>query len=114
MPNNYHAKPVDELTFTDDGMFQAVMHDPEICAQLVERLLNVRVNHIDYPELEKEKKEYEGLLYNLYLEHKDKFDKLSLNEKNAYYDFVKRDVSSYYIGIILKDNLDDFVNKMKK
>ena len=25
------AKSVDELTFTDDGMFQAVMHDPKIC-----------------------------------------------------------------------------------
>ena len=40
-------------------------------------------------------------------------DRLSINEKNAYYEFVKRDVSSYYVGIILNNNLDDFVNKMK-
>ena len=31
---NYFTKPVDELTFTDDGMFQAVMHDPEICTEV--------------------------------------------------------------------------------
>ena len=48
-----HPKPVDELTFTDDGMFQAVLRDPEICAELIERLLHLRVNHIEYPEVEK-------------------------------------------------------------
>lgn len=47
-------KPVDQLTFTDDGMFQTVMRDPKICAELVERLLDVEINHVDYPELEKE------------------------------------------------------------
>ena len=40
-------KTVDELTFTDDGMFQAVMHDPGICAELVERLLHIRVKQIN-------------------------------------------------------------------
>ena len=40
----YHSKSVDELTFTDDGMFQAVLHEPKICAELVERLLHVKVN----------------------------------------------------------------------
>ena len=47
-------KTVDELTFTDDGMFQAVMHDPTICAELVERLLHIRVKQINYPKLEKQ------------------------------------------------------------
>ena len=49
----YHRKSVDELTFTDDGMFQAVMHNPEICAELIERLLHIHVKKIEYPELEK-------------------------------------------------------------
>lgn len=49
----YRRKPVDELTFTDDGMFQAVMKDPALCAELVERLLHIKVSHIEYPELEK-------------------------------------------------------------
>lgn len=41
----YHRKPVDELTFTDDGMFQAVMRDPDLCAELVERLLNIKARN---------------------------------------------------------------------
>ncbi|MCR4631570.1 MAG: Rpn family recombination-promoting nuclease/putative transposase [Treponema sp.] len=47
------AKSVDDLTFTDDGMFQAVMHNPEICGEIIERLLHVRVKKVEYPELEK-------------------------------------------------------------
>ena len=44
---------IDRLTFTDDGMFQAVLSDPEISAELVERLLHIKVDHVEYPELEK-------------------------------------------------------------
>ena len=70
MSNNYNTKPVDELTFTDDGMFQAVMHDPEICAEVVERLLHIKVNRIDYPELEKTIAPYyssKGIRLDVYL-----------------------------------------------
>ncbi len=48
-----YFKPVDELTFTDDYMFGAVMRDPEICAGVIERLLKIKVGHIVYPELQK-------------------------------------------------------------
>ncbi len=88
--------------------------DKYIIQQLIELAYILESSYFDYPELEEKKKEYEVLLYNLYLEHKDKFDKLSLDEKNAYYEFVKRDVSSYYVGIVLNQNLDDFVKNMKK
>ncbi len=47
------AKRFEDLTFADDGMFQAVLKDPQICAELVERLLGIRVAHVEYPELEK-------------------------------------------------------------
>lgn len=53
MSNSFHTKPVEKLTFTDDGMFQAVMHDPMVCSKIVEHLLSIKVDHIDYPELEK-------------------------------------------------------------
>ncbi len=46
-------KSFDELTFTDDGMFQKVMQNAELSAELVERLLGVRVKQVEYPELEK-------------------------------------------------------------
>ena len=38
----YEKKPVDKLTFADDGMFQEVMRNPEISAELVERLLHIK------------------------------------------------------------------------
>ena len=75
MSNNYKTKPVDELTFTDDGMFQAVMHDPEICAEVVERLLHIKVNRIDYPELEKTIAPYyssKGIRLDVYIKNSDK------------------------------------------
>ncbi|MBP5358612.1 MAG: Rpn family recombination-promoting nuclease/putative transposase [Treponema sp.] len=72
---DYHRKTVDELTFTDDGMFQAVLHEPGICAELVERLLHIKVNHIEYPELEKTIAPFyssKGVRLDVYLKDTDK------------------------------------------
>lgn len=68
-------KPVEELTFADDGMFQAVLRDPQICAELVERLLGVRVRRVDYPALEKAIKPFytsKGVRLDVYLKDEDK------------------------------------------
>ena len=50
----FNPKPIEQLTFTDDGMFQAVLHQENVCADLVERLLHVKVSRVEYPELEKQ------------------------------------------------------------
>ena len=71
----YNPKPIDELTFTDDGMFQAVLHEPDICAELVERLLHVQVGHVEYPEIEKQIAPYyttKGVRLDVYLRDSDK------------------------------------------
>ena len=68
-------KPVEKLTFADDGMFQAVLRDPEICAAFVERLLGVRVSRVDYPALEKAIKPFytsKGVRLDVYLKDEDK------------------------------------------
>ena len=57
---NYHKKSVDELTFTDDGMFQAVLRDPEICAEnnyveLDDKSLKVIYNSSAYEKESNEK-----------------------------------------------------------
>lgn len=68
-------KPVEELTFTDDGMFQTVLSDPQICAEFVERLLGVRVKSVDYPVLEKAIKPFytsKGVRLDVYLKDEDK------------------------------------------
>ena len=68
-------KSFDELTFADDGMFQAVMKNPELSAELVERLLGVRVKQVEYPELEKAIEPYytsKGVRLDVYLKDEDK------------------------------------------
>ncbi len=56
-------------------MFQEVLRNPEICAELVERLLHIQVNHIEYPELEKTIAPYyttKGVRLDVYLKDTDK------------------------------------------
>ena len=45
------AKKIEDLTFADDGMFQAILRDPQISAELVELLLGVKVKQVIYPKL---------------------------------------------------------------
>ena len=68
-------KSFDELTFADDGMFQKVMQNAELSAELVERLLGVRVKQVEYPELEKAIEPYytsKGVRLDVYLKDEDK------------------------------------------
>ena len=68
-------KKIDRLTFSDDGMFQAVLRDPEISAELVERLLHIKVDHVEYPELEKTIAPFystKGVRLDVYLRDADK------------------------------------------
>ncbi len=46
-------KPIDQLVFSDDFMFGAVMRDPEICKGVLERLLQIKIECVEYPELQK-------------------------------------------------------------
>ena len=46
-------KAFDELTITDDFMFGAVMSDPKYCKPLLELVLGVKIDRIEYPERQK-------------------------------------------------------------
>ena len=46
-------KPIEVLTFTDDFMFGYVLRDPEICKTLLETLLGIQIEYVEYPELQK-------------------------------------------------------------
>ena len=46
-------KPVEELTFVDDFMFTTIMKNKEICKELLERLLKIKVFDIQYPDAQK-------------------------------------------------------------
>ena len=44
-------KPIEELTFTDDYMFGYVMRNEEICKGLLERLLGIKIQRLEFPTL---------------------------------------------------------------
>ena len=46
-------KPVDELTFADDYLFGALMHQKDVCSGVIERLLGIQPLQISYPEIQK-------------------------------------------------------------
>ena len=46
-------KPYDELTIQDNFLFQKVMRNKRICKLTLERLLDIEIKDISYPEEEK-------------------------------------------------------------
>ena len=68
-------KSISELTFIDDGMFQAVMRQPGISEKVIEELLHVKVKKIVYPELEKSIAPFyttKGVRLDVYLKDEDR------------------------------------------
>ena len=75
MERSYSFKPIEDLVFADDFMFGAVMHEPEICKGVIELLLGIKVDHIDYPELQKTISPYyntKGVRLDVYVAGSDK------------------------------------------
>ena len=67
---SYTIKPFEELEFSDDFMFFKVMQDDEICKELIERLLKIKIEHIERPVLQKEIRPYyqsKGVKLDVYL-----------------------------------------------
>lgn len=46
-------KPWEELTISDNYMFQLVMREPKLCKHLLERILKIKIKDIQFPEYEK-------------------------------------------------------------
>ena len=96
MSNSYYFKPVDQLTFADNWMFQAVLRDKEICTEFVERLLHIKIKNVEYPELEKSIAPFytsKGIRLDVYLKDEDKvidveiqtYPQESLGKRTRYY-----------------------------
>ena len=103
--NIFHQKSIEELTFTDDGMFQAVLHEPGICAELIERLLHVNVSHVEYPELEKQIAPYyssKGVRLDVYLKDLNKIIDV---EMQSYPQEALGKLTRYYQSMIDIDSL---------
>ena len=80
----YTFKPVEELTFTDDFMFGEVMKNEKICIGVLERLLNIKIDHIEYPELQKSLKPFytsKGVRLDVYVKDSDRVFDVELQNK---------------------------------
>ena len=53
-----YATDWEEIGLSNDFIFGKVMSDPELCKELLERILpGIEIDHIEYPELQKPIKE---------------------------------------------------------
>ncbi len=113
------AKKIEDLTFIDDGMFQAVMHEPGISEKLVENLLHVKVKKIVYPELEKPIKPFystKGVRLDVYLKDEDKiidvelqtYKQDAIGKRTRYYQSMI-DIDSLMKGQDYSELLDSYV-----
>lgn len=113
---NYTFKSVEELTFTDDYMFGAVMRHEEICKGVLERLLHIKIEHISYPELQKGLKPYytsKGVRLDVYVKDSDRVFNVELQNKK--YDTLGKR-TRYYQAMMDIDQLmrgDDY-SKLKE
>ena len=79
---NRNYKPVEELTFADDFMFGAVMRDKEICKGVIERLLKIQVDHLEYPEMQKTLQPYyqsRGVRFDVYVKDSNAVFDIEIN-----------------------------------
>ena len=78
------AKPIEELTFTDDFMFGRVMQNPEICKGLLERLLEIKIDKIEYPVLQKTiSPHYKSKICGSWMSHHNKSGDILVKPKFA-------------------------------
>lgn len=99
------TKKIEDLTFIDNGMFQAVMHEPGISEEVVSRLLHVNVKKIVYPELEKPIKPFytsKGIRLDVYLKDDDKI--IDVEMQTYRQDFLGKR-TRYYQSMIDIDSL---------
>ena len=113
------CKKIEDLTFIDNGMFQAVMHEPGISEEIVERLLHVKVDKIVYPELEKPIKPFyttKGVRLDVYLKDSNKiidvemqtYKQDALGKRTRYYQSMI-DIDSLMKGQDYSELLDSYV-----
>jgi predicted transposase/invertase (TIGR01784 family) len=103
----YRIKPWEELTITDDYMFKLVMRHPKICKRLIEKILHIKIKHIDYLDDEKSLKfRYagKGIRLDVYVEGDDTIYDIEMQVRD-YGDDELAYRSRYYQSMIDVDAL---------
>ena len=97
-------KKWETLTFTDDFMFSQVMHDEEICRQVVELILGIKIGRIEYLSTQEKQKtdpDSMAIIMDVYLRDENKVIKVEMQtghkkelpKRSRYYQSVS-DVST--------------------
>ena len=92
--------------FTDDFIFFAVMHNRDLCKEMIERLLDIKIDKIEYPKLQhtiKTSQRSKGVRLDVYLKGSNKVFNLEMQTANSK-SLAKR--TRYYQSIIDVDMLD--------
>ena len=98
-------KPIEDLTFVDDYMFGYILQNESICKKLLERLLKIKIEKLEFPKLQKSISpfyETKGVRLDVYVKDSDKvFDIEIQNSINI--DLPKR--TRYYQSMVDIDSL---------
>lgn len=78
-------KPLEKLEYSDDFMFNQVMQNDKICIGVLERLLKIKIDHIERVELQKEIKPYyqsKGIKLDVYVKDSNRVFDIDMQCKN--------------------------------
>ena len=98
-------KKFQDLTFSDHYMFEKVLQNKDICKQLLERLLKIKIEKLEFPELEKEISPYyetRGVRLDVYIKDSDQVFDIELQN---YSDLNLPLRTRYYQSMLDIDNL---------
>ena len=112
----HNFKRWEDLTFTDDFMFCKVMSDPDICKELLEILLHIKIERLEFQEPQKSFKltsESRGIRLDVYVKDSNRVFDIELqttNERNL--ELRTR----YYQGVMDISELEkgEFFSNMKE
>ena len=97
-------KKFEDLTFTDHYMFEKVLQNKDICKELLERLLKIKIERLEYPEIEKTISPYydsKGIRLDVYVKDSDKVFDIELQNSPDLLGLRTR----YYQSMVDADNL---------
>ena len=98
-------KKFQDLTFSDHYMFEKVLQNKDICKQLLERLLKIQIEKLEFPELEKEISPYyetRGVRLDVYIKDSNQVFDIELQN---YSDLNLPLRTRYYQSMLDIDNL---------
>ena len=99
---NMILKKFEDLTISDNFMFQKVMQDADICKEFIEKLLHINIKTVNYIESEKSivlGNKSKGIRLDVYVETDDgRIIDIEMQTSKENQDFGKR--TRYYQGLI--------------